>query len=293
MKKIRAFTLVELIIAMVISGLVMASVLVLFFSVFKSYEVHQDITEAKQRGQIALASIQPFVMNTGLGLPSTKSSFQTGFSGLTSLASFESFIQLASDDISISTGTEAPALWLVYSVPSSAGVNDTEYLIEAKKHTLIFVERFADLAASTNLSTNKLELKSWVSFPGAISPFWVSAIDQASSSLTLYSETFQTIKMFDEMHFTRAVKLYVRNDSLYANRLDGSGEQPIADGIAGMWCTFDTAGDRVLTVRVLARASTRRGDTQSTIEGWPSEAPPPTDPEYRYAAVSRSWRIRN
>lgn len=293
MKKNRAFTLVELLIAMVITGVVMAAVIVLFFSVFKSYELHQDVAEAKQRGQIALAAIQPYVMNAGLGMPGSKSSFQTGFTGLTPLSTFESFIQLASNDISIFNGTAASALWLVYSIPSSAGVNDAEYQIEATTQTPIFVERFDDLSASTNLSTNKLELKSWISFPGTISPFWVSAIDQPSSSLTLHSETFQTIKMFDEIHFIRAIKLYVRNNSLYANRLDGSGEQPIADGISGMWCTFDPAGDRVLTVRVLARASTRRGDTQGTIEGWPSEAPPPADPEYRYAAVSRSWRIRN
>lgn len=292
MKKIRAFTLVELIIAMVITGVVMAAVVVLFFSVFKSYEVHQDIAEAKQRGQIALAAIQPYVMNAGLGMPGSKSSFQTGFTGLTPLSSFESFVQLASNNVSISTDTSAPAVWLVYAVPSGAGVNE-EYGISAATPTTVAVENFSVLSYLSNLSINKQELKAWISFPGTISPFWVFAIDQPASSLTLHSESFQNVKMFDEIHFIRAVKIYVKNNTLFADRLDGSGEQPIADGIAGMWCTFDPAGDRVLTVRVLARASTRRGDTQSTIEGWPSEAPPPTDPEYRYAAVSRSWRIRN
>ena len=59
MRKKRGFTLTEILISILIIGIVMSAVMTLFVSVFKSYEFHQDIMEAKQRGQIALAAIEP------------------------------------------------------------------------------------------------------------------------------------------------------------------------------------------------------------------------------------------
>ncbi len=307
MRRYRAFTLVELLIALIITGLVMAALITLFFSVFKSYEFHQDITEAKQRGHIALAAIQPFVLNAGLGLPNTETDFQNAFSGLTKLLpadntkKFSGYVQLASDDTYKLTAThEAPALWLVYSVPGGAGVN-YEYQLPANTDVVVPLEGFDNLSATTNLSTNAQLIESWVSFPSTTAPFR-NVATPLSPNLTLRfssptSSAVQTVAAFDEVHFVRAAKIFVRNNTLMIDRLlQGSNPQPAVDGIAGLWCTFDPDENRVLTVRVLARASTSRTPgIQSGIEGWPTAADAhwPRDSKYRYVVVSRSWRIRN
>ena len=75
----KGFTLVEILISLLILGVVMSAVVTLFFSVFESYQFHQDIMEAKQRGQIALSAIQPYVLSAALGIPDDKTDFQEAF----------------------------------------------------------------------------------------------------------------------------------------------------------------------------------------------------------------------
>ena len=299
LKRLRAFTLVELFIAMTITGLVMGSVIALMFSVFKSNEFHQDIAEAKQRGQIALAAIQPYVLNAGLGLPHT--SLASAFKEddgmqVASVTSFARPVQLALDKSNVTTEKKAAALWLVYSMPSGGGVN-AEYNAAANNDVVLAVAQFAQLGAASNLSTNKQLLKAWIAFPSATAPFGISVIDTAQKQLTVRSLSAQKIASFDEVHFVRAAKIYVNNGTLTIDRLDGTGPQPVVDGIAGMWCTYDQDGDRLLNIYILARSNTTQsGKQQSEIEGWPSDASPAKsalDSSYRYAVVSRSWRIRN
>ncbi len=299
MKRPRAFTLVELLIAITITGLVMGSVITLMFSVFKSYEFHQDISDAKQRGQIALAAIQPYVLNAGLGLPhaSLASAFkEDDGTQVVAVTSFARPVQLALDSTNVTTAKKAAGLWLVYSMPTGGGVN-AEYNAAANNDVILDVMQFAQLGAASNLSTNKQLLKAWITFPSATAPFGISAIDTAKKQLTVRSLSTQKIAAFDEIHFVRAAKIYINNGTLTIDHLDGTGPQPVVDGIAGMWCTYDQDGDRLLNIYVLARSDSKRsGQQQNVIEGWPSDASPAKsglDATYRYAVVSRSWRIRN
>jgi len=195
--------------------------------------------------------------------------------------------------------TASPALWVVYSVPSGAGVR-REYPDDPTTWTNplhVKVDRYNVLNPSSNLSTNPAEMKSWISFPSASSPFRVLSYDDGAETLNLNFGARQRVSAYDELHFVRAAKIYVHNNMLIIDRLDGSGEHAVTEGISGLWCTFDAAGDRILTVRILARSSTRRGNQQQgDIEGWPASASPSRsslDSAYRYAVVSRSWRIRN
>lgn len=327
MKKFRAFTLVELLIALIITGLVAGSVITLFFSVFKNYEFHQDITEAKQRGQIALAVMQPFIMNAGLGLPPSAADFRSAFqwskNGTTYRLStlfpgvsgdprnFAHFFQLANNGETINLTSAAPAFWVVYSVPAAAWISGggLEALPGVRTNTAkdSDSEEFTrEIQYSGSVSSQQLlavfppsTLKSWISFPASTPSFPFTVSELGTSKLKLRSHSSATGNMIpplDELHYVRAAKIFVENGMLKINRLDGSGAQTVADGIAGMWCTFDSDGDRILTVRILARADARRGNqTQSGIEGWPAEAEAfwGRDARFRHAVVSRSWRIRN
>ena len=299
MKYRRAFTLVEIVISVLILGIVMSALLGLFSSIFKSYEFHQDVDEAKERGVSALAVIRRYVMNAGLGLPNTQADFQSAFAGQTKILpvlalndvrNFRAPVQLASNDV-ISTQTEAPQLWVVYSIPSGAGVN-LDYTV-SNTATKVFVNKYGSLDAANKLSTIASDLKAWVSFPGCMSAFRITAWDAVDETITLQSAIAQKISAFDEIHFVRAAKIKVRTTdmSLVVDDLMGAGEQPLVSGIVGMSCAFDPTGDRVLKVTVLARANTRHAEeVTAAVDGWSGSIP---DKHYRYAAVSRSWRIRN
>lgn len=302
--KKRAFTLVEILVSILILGVVMSAVLTIFYSVFESYQFHQDINEAKQRGQIALAAIEPYVINSGLGMPNTKTSFQSSFSGLTSLLpatenlKFEIPVQIARNGIVPTTDkTKGDDLWLAYSVPTGAGINfEYEFLANYKAK---FSEASGDIenvAALDLVENTKTSFNGWVTFPASLAPFWVTDFNKAGKELEIQTALKQKISAFDEIHYVRAVKIRADAGNLKIDRLDGSGEQSVIEGIAGLWCTFDPAGDRVLKVSVLARGDTRHNKQyQTEYEGWPADAPlpPAADRNFRYAVVSRSWRIRN
>jgi prepilin-type N-terminal cleavage/methylation domain-containing protein len=298
LRKRIGFTLVEILISILILGVVMSAVMTLFFSVFESYQFHQDISEAKQRGHIALASIQPFVSGAALGLPAEKADFQNGFSANPPLfllddaspnTKFSSPVQLASGDLVVSDdATKGTALWLVYGEPSGFGV-ETDYEVDS-------TPRQIELTGVLNVEANEKTTKSWIVFPAGIAPLFISAIDSGDGKiLSVASNKAQKINAFEEAHYLRAVKITVASDDiLRIERSDGSGAQPVIEGIERLWCVFDRDGDRVLQVTVLARGDTEHtSDMQSSIEGWPAEAPQPTNRRYRYAAVTRSWRIRN
>ena len=305
-EKKRAFTLVEILVSLLILGVVMSAVLTIFYSVFESYQFHQDINEAKQRGQIALAALQPYVINAGLGLPNEINTFQEkAFNGQNKIIpvpgnfadpkNFRLPVQLAKSKTEIETDntkTEAPALWLVYSVPSGAGINS---FTEAGE-LILDVGSFSALDATNNLKTDLSDLRSWLAFPASMSPFTVGNIDVSNKQLKLNETVSRNLSLFDEIHFIRAVKIYVNNNSLWVESLLTNQSQSLIEGIAGMWVSYDRDGDKVLKISVLARGDTRHNKQyQTEYEGWPADAPlpPAADRNFRYAVVSRSWRIRN
>jgi hypothetical protein len=129
-----------------------------------------------------------------------------------------------------------------------------------------------------------------------MSPFTVGNIDVSNKQLKLNETVSRNLSLFDEIHFIRAVKIYVNNNSLWVESLLTNQSQSLIEGIAGMWVSYDRDGDKVLKISVLARGDTRHNKQyQTEYEGWPADAPlpPAADRNFRYAVVSRSWRIRN
>lgn len=308
MKKSRAFTLAELLISLLITGIVMSAVITLFFSVFESYTFHQDISEAKQRGQIALAAISPFISGAALGVPNAPATFQTAFtspgptSGVKKTAAallpvaankkFNGPVQLASGDVTLSgvVGSDdivGPELWLVYGVPSGIGVGNDFEVDNTEKPVLL-----TGTPSSQYFEKNTDTLKSWVVFPASTAPFFVENSTVNPKQWSLAARSNQKISAFDEMHYLRAAKIRVANGSLEVMRLDSAVNtwQPVVEGVVAIEFRFSSG--RVLQVTVLARGTERHSKAyMNQIAGW--DGPLPADMNYRYAAVTRSWRIRN
>lgn len=314
----KAFTLVEILVSILILGVVMSAVMTLFFSVFESYKFHQDIMEAKQRGQVAIAAIQPYISASALGLPNRETPFQTAFTttgGVLKTASallpanvqekFTGPVQIASStiiagntvDIVVpgvvnSDDISGPGLWLVYAVPSGIGV-ENDYDIDS---TGTEIELTAVPPANLFIKDTNT-MKSWVSFPGSTAPMFVNAVNPSDGKkVTLAARSAQKISAFDEMHYVRAVKIKVDGNSnmVVKHLADGLAVNepwsPVVEGIQDMLVEFTP--DRILRVSVLGKGSVRHNvEYMSDIVGW--DGPKPADMRYRYAVVTRSWRIRN
>jgi prepilin-type N-terminal cleavage/methylation domain-containing protein len=281
LRKRIGFTLVEILVSILILGVVMSAVMTLFFSVFESYQFHQDISEAKQRGHIALASIQPFVSGAALGLPAGKTDFQNGFSANSPLfllddasptKKFSGPVQLASGDVVVSDdATKGTALWLVYGEPSGSGV-ETDYEADS-------TARQIELTGLINVEANKEYYKKLDCFSGRYcTALYLRHRPGRRKDISVASNKAQKINAFEEAHYLKAVKINVDKNvnggTLFIERSDGSGKQAAIEGIVGLWCVFDRDGDRVLQVTVLARGDTvHASELQSSIEGWPAEAP--------------------
>ena len=305
----KAFTLVEILISILILGVVMSAVMTLFFSVFESYKFHQDMMEAKQRGQVALAAIQPYISSSALGLPNRETPFQTAFTstaGVSKTASallpanvlekFTSPVQVASGDVVVSgvvnsDDISGSALWLVFAVPSGIGV-ENDYQIDG---TGTEIELTAVPPADLLIKDTN-SMKSWVAFPGSTAPMFVNSVNPSDGKkITLAARTAQKVSAFDELHYVRAVKIKITNENLNVKHLsDGLAVNepwsPVVEGIQDMLVEF--TADRILRVSVLGKGSVRHNvEYMSDIVGW--DGPKPADMRYRYAVVTRSWRIRN
>lgn len=311
MKRMRrkAFTLVEILISILILGVVMSAVMTLFFSVFESYKFHQDMMEAKQRGQVALAAIQPYISSSALGLPNRETPFQTAFTstaGVSKTASallpanvlekFTGPVQIASGDIVVagevnSDDISGTALWLVYAVPSGIGVENDFQIDGTGTEIELTSAPPADLLIK---DTNSM--KSWVAFPGSTAPMFVNSVNPSDGKkITLAARTAQKISAFDEMHYVRAVKIKIINENMNVKHLsDGLAVNepwsPVVEGIENV--RFEFTAERLLRVTVLAKGSVEHNvEYMSSIPGW--DGPMPANRKFRYAAVTRTWRIRN
>lgn len=305
----QAFTLVEILISILILGVVMSAVMTLFFSVFESYKFHQDMMEAKQRGQVALAAIQPYISSSALGLPNRETPFQTAFTstaGVSKTASallpanvlekFTSPVQVASGDVVVSgvvnsDDISGSALWLVFAVPSGIGV-ENDYQIDG---TGTEIELTAVPPADLLIKDTN-SMKSWVAFPGSTAPMFVNTVNPSDGKkITLAARTAQKISAFDEMHYVRAVKIKILNENMNVKHLsDGLAVNepwsPVVEGIEN--ARFEFTAERLLRVTVLAKGSVEHNvEYMSSIPGW--DGPMPANRKFRYAAVTRTWRIRN
>lgn len=309
----RGFTLAEILISVAILGVVMGAVLTLFYSVFESYQFHQDITEAKQNGQNALAAIQPYISAAALGIPNNATAFNNAFSqhdGIKKKAAallpgesdndkrFKTTVQIASAGKAVTppsaeddySGNE---LWLVYAVPSGTGV-EKEFEVSPGGSEVELKDLLNAAPFSNHLVINSASVKSWVAFPGSSYPMYVSEMAAGNArKITLAAHNPQKISAFDEMHYVRAVKIKIEDNTMkIAHLLDDPdlAGSPTVEGISD--ALFEFGPDRVLKVTFLARGSTKHNKEYMTdIPGW--EGPMPDDMHYRYATVSRSWRIRN
>lgn len=280
MRRNRAFSLVELLIAMtilVIVGGVAVSALSLMFSTFRQTDDH---TTARSEVEFALNELRPQFTNIGLGMPNSAASsdsFARGFTGLPFAAGMTA-------PVSVDAG--GSRLRYAWAVPTGLRLDATNYQIESGD----IVPALALPAGVTAIVTadGPNDPNSWMLFPSLKIPLY----RDTSGTVKVHNGFKGTLNGHAEVHTLKIAQLYVDNGKLI-QMIYGGETKILAHNIVGASFTFDRA------TRLLSMAIATRGNSVGDPgAGIPAILPPgmtisDTDRSYRIIVETMTWRIKN
>jgi len=287
----QGFTLVEMLIALLLGTVIAGTVVTVLLVYVFNFEQTDDITAARQRGEMVLSILEGPVLHAGLGImpdsPDFYDSFKVNDSYVSNLldtneGKLRSPIQVEPEDSSAD-------LYICYAKPSHNVISDSADITGGSFD--IFMEEGIN---NTYIEANKNTFKSWVTFPTGGVPMYVESNPsnmRIKGSIPEAVKSSGLISQYDELHYIRAMHAWVDGGTFYTEDLTIQGQQPRVDGIEDIFFDYDS-DNGLLTVYVLARGNQKDSDfaTQS-LEEWPSDFP--DDPQYRLVVVRGSWRIRN
>jgi hypothetical protein len=245
-----------------------------------NFEQTDDITAARQRGEMVLSILESPVLHAGLGMPDTSPDFKNSF-GEPSWLSMEDAVEVKDSSTD---------LYICYAMPSrnvileSADVTGGSFDISMEKDI-----------NNTYIEANRNTFKSWVTFPTGGVPLYVT--DKNADKLTIKAaqETGSRISQYDELSYIRAMHAWVYEGTFYTEDLTIQGQQPRVEGIEDIFFDYDS-DNGLLTVYILARGNQKDSDfAKENVLGWPEDkgAQEISNSQYRLAVVRGSWRIRN
>jgi len=267
-KGFHAFTLVELLCALLLGSIIAGSAIAILSGSIKAYEQTLALTEARRRGEMVLQILRLPVENAGLGIPfdpaGYKSSLCIGKATIPALCCWNG-------PVSVQGGE----LRLVYAVPTST-VNEA-----LATETMPSEDRTLRLSSSPQLGqveswsgVGPSKTHSWVVFPPSPCPFLVTSL--SNQALSLRSAMPSWIPHEASLSYLRALRALVvsfpgKEPAFCTEDMTtGSGLQERVLGISGFKAEF-YPGSRILCLRVLSRGGMRhsRMISPSTLQGWP------------------------
>ena len=273
-----AFSLVELLLALFMMGIVGAAFLPLLFSFFTFYDLVWDRASCSFRGEQVLAALEPYALGAGLGMPSrSREAFEEAFTFPPGTLEIPYRSWGAVEILQ-----KGERLRLVSGIPLGEG---------ALKQARI-TRKDSSLELSAPLPEFGKKCPCYV-FPASGVPFF--NVHSSGKTLVLRSSRSEEVHTFDEIHGVFAAEIYLGGTTLYL-RLYSEGVpvvQPLASSIAGFHCEY-RGESSLLSVFLLVRSSRKRlRPLSQDISGWHASWPCSRDPACYHAVFSRSWRIRN
>ncbi|HPQ38029.1 MAG TPA: type II secretion system protein [Synergistaceae bacterium] len=278
MRRKKAFSLVELLCALIVFGILGAASLPLLSSFFPFYDFARYRSSCVRRGEQILMALEPFVLGAGMGMPSRSAeAFEKAFtfSALPFGTPYKTWgaVQVSQAGKRLRLVAGIPllrgALEEVFVTPGGNAVKISEPLPEYARDCLCFV------------------------FPGSRLPF--CNLHASGTNLLLQSSSLEKVSLFDEIHGVYATEFYLLGTTLYSRiYADGFPEvQPRGGDVAGFHCSYDEDSS-ILSVFLLLRSSRKTlRSHRGEIPGWNFSWPSLYDPAYYHVCLSRSWRVRN
>ncbi|SMG08090.1 prepilin-type N-terminal cleavage/methylation domain-containing protein [Dethiosulfovibrio salsuginis] len=279
-KRRKAFTLVEVLIALMITSVIGGSTVSLLYTYLKNYEQSSEYTTALQRGQMVLSYLEPVALSAGLGFPSSPDLYTHVVNGDPLLSSWGSPLSLADNGRTIR---------IVYST-----------VLEAVTADMVDFSPGGTTSVALTGNTDGLNLNyaygpsdsKWLSFLSTGTPS-LTGSSASPLSLSFLGRDPVTSARFDPLLLVRTMEAYVQNDEFCVKDNNGAA-QPVVKGVLKIY--FEELEGNVLKVSVLTRGDAREGlsSPQEAIP-WPDGGNPITADDYRYKLVLSSavWRVRN
>ena len=283
----RGFTLVELLIVIVVGLIITAGVVSIMWVYIFDFEQTDDITAARQRGEMVLSILEGPILHAGLAMPNESPDFADSFN------SFNTLFSTMTEPVIPSDGESNDKLHICYSLPSSRFVNSSQKITSVDM--LVSIDQIPTLQ---EVAHDGSTFKSWISFPTAQIPFLIKS-GETSATLTISrgnaGDGSGIIAQYDELHYVRAIHAYVSNGQFYTQDMTISSAQPRVDGVEKIYFVNDGG---VLSVYVLTRGNKIDAGlaTDRSIPGWDEDLLPDIDTnskKYRLSVTKGSWRIRN
>ena len=239
MRKEKGFTLVELLVAMAISGIVVAAVYTAFVTQQKSYTIQDQVAEAQQNARVGLDLIAREVRMAGYGQPTWALPADTDGDGDN---------EQVTDPVTVTDGGGNPDRITVIgcfdtapgTLSVAASMGNTALTLqnsdEASKFNTttknsIFIGGFEN-AKVTNISGRTLTID----------------IDPTTSGNQGLARSYSTGA---EINLVRAITYYVEDDTLRRDENTGAGGQPLAENIEDLQITY---ANKLANISVLARS---------------------------------------
>lgn len=290
-KWFRAFSLVELLCALLLGSIIAGSAIAVLFGCIQSYEQVLALTEARRRGEMVLQILRLPVENAGLGIPfdpeGYKSALCIGKATTPALSGWNGPVSVQGEE-----------LRLVYAVPTST-VNEalaTETMpSEDRTIRLSAVPQAGQVEAWSGVGPSKT--RSWVIFAPSPCPFLVTSL--SNQALSIRSPKPSWVAHGSSLSYLRALRALVVSlpgqEPAFCTEdmTTASGLQERVLGISGFKAEF-APGTRILTLKVLSRGGKRQSMmiSPSTLQGWPDTI---TEENRHYVLSVSTWtcRIRN
>lgn len=306
----KGFTLVELLVAMLITGLVAGAVITVFYVFIFHFEQTDELTTAQQNGEMVLTILRNPVLHAGLGMPASPDELDNALSPDLYLYPYkdELFIDgpvtVWDGDLSSSSNdVRGNMLAVLYGFPSqSIALSSCDFNVG--ESGTIDIDP-ADVDVQKHFS-GKTKTRQWVLFPTVGIPL-LCTNDPTGAAIELEvagSEApLGNLAQYDELYYLRGmIALTGTNGDFSTEDLTaGSNLQPRVDNIAAVY--FEHT-DGLLKAYVAAAGPKRHDEARyadwaafaAAFPEWPGPEFTGFDDKWKYhrmRVLSESWRIRN
>lgn len=281
MRKRRGLTLVELLIALIIIGLLGGISTTLLYTFMNNFDQSSQYTTALERGQMVFSTLEPAVLACGWAVPSSPDRFAEAFQADSALGKAGWTSPMTVMDRG---GLPGAQLRLVYGVALRKGTDAMVDLIPGQAATVAL--------PGTEIPDLSGAYKGWGAFPSVRYPAQLSSPLAGSVQAVYRGPSPITTARFDPMVLLRTMEVYVQGGTLYVGD-NMYPAQPVVRGVEKIY--FERLPGDVLRVSVLTRADdTCDPDLQAPV-AWPRSNDVPVSADYRHRLVLSvgTWRARN
>lgn len=249
-RKFRAFTLIELMIAVALAAAVTPPMAAALRNASRFYKICRDERVAERRAEIVAAVLKMPLRHCGLGIPAEADEYKKAFgSKIVAPFNWDGPVSVIGGN-----GGKTNRLRIAYAFPEGSRAAEACRGTESVSSPLMTREldkNYFDM----NLFDKSRSVKNWVLFPDAYpekTPLTVTGLSGRTLRLRSYTEDGYTIPEGASLYLFRALECWSDGEKFYTNDFRTAGGQPRADGVIG--ARFELNGEKnLLTLCLMVR----------------------------------------